>query len=223
MCGRFSQQLTSKELHHLYSLPGPIPLLNLRPRYNGAPTQDFAVCRLNETNRRTIVRLRWGLVPSWAKDIRIGTHLFNARAETVHFKPSFRAAFRSRRCLVPANGWFEWKRTAPVKQPWFVALANGSPLSFAALWERWNKAGEPIESFTIITTTTSPALAHIHERQPVVISPDHFTQWLNPDSPLPQLLDLMRRPCASPFVPHEVGTRVNHVANDDPGIIDSLP
>ncbi len=219
MCGRFTQQLSWQELHHLYSLSGEAPLLNSRPRYNGAPTQDFAVCRLDGTGRRAIAMLRWGLVPSWAKDVRIGARLINARSETVHFKPSFSAAFRFRRCLVPANGWFEWQRAGPARQPWFVALAEGSPLSFAALWERWDKAEEPVESFTIITTAATPDLAGIYERQPAVISPGRFDQWLDPAAPLPQLLDLVRQPCAGPFEPRAVSTRVNRVANDDAGIL----
>ncbi len=219
MCGRFTQQLSWQELHHLYSLSGEAPLLNLRPRYNGAPTQDFAVCRLDGPGRRTIAKLRWGLVPSWAKDIKIGARLINARSETVHFKPSFSAAFRFRRCLVPANGWFEWQRAGPARQPWFVAPAEGSPLSFAGLWERWDKAEVPVESFTIITTAATPELAGIHQRQPAIIPPERFDQWLDPASPLPQLLDLVREPCAGPFEPRAVSTRVNRVANDDPEIL----
>lgn len=219
MCGRFTQQMTWQQLHHLYSLSGQAPQPNLRARYNGAPTQDFAVCRLDETGGRTMARLRWGLVPSWAKDIRMGARLINARAETVHFKPSFSAAFRFRRCLVPANGWFEWKRAGCAREPWFVTLAEGSPLSFAALWERWNKAEEPVESFTIITTAATPDLAGIHERQPAIIPPGRFDQWLDPASPLPQLLDLVRQPCAGPFEPRAVSTRVNRVANDDPDLL----
>ncbi len=137
-------------------------------------------------------------------------------------KPSFSAAFRFRRCLVPANGWFEWKRDGPARQPWFVTLAEGSPLSFAALWERWDKAEEPVESFTVITTAATPDLAGIHERQPAIIPPGRFDQWLDPASPLPQLLELVREPCAGPYAPRAVSTRVNRVSNDDPGILDSL-
>ncbi len=133
MCGRFTQQLTLREIHDLCSLTGPALPLNLRPRYNGAPAQDFAACRLDVTGNRAIAKLRWGLVPSWAKDVGMGTRLINARAETVHTKPSYGAAFRSRRCLVPSNGWFEWQRTGHGKQPFFLALVGGSPLSFAAL------------------------------------------------------------------------------------------
>ena len=140
MCGRFTQQLSEDEMRNLFGLTQPTLPLDLPPRYNGAPTQDFAACRLDEMGRRVVTRLRWGLVPSWAKDVGIGARLINARAETVSDKPAYRAAFRARRCLVPANGWFEWQRAGRSKQPWFVALADGSPVSFAALWERWNKA-----------------------------------------------------------------------------------
>ena len=155
-CGRFTQQLTWRQIHDLYRLTGRAPPLNLQPRYNGAPAQDFAACRLDETGSRTIATLRWGLVPSWAKDSKMGTRLINARAETVHTKPSFGAAFRSRRCLVPANGWFEWQRAGHGKQPLFLALEDGSPLSFAALWEHWDNDGGVLESFTIVTTGGVP-------------------------------------------------------------------
>ena len=143
---------------------------------------------------RTMVQLRWGLVPSWTRDVRIATRLINARSETIHTKPSFGAAFGSRRCLVPADGWFEWQRTGYGKQPYFLALEDGSPLSFAALWEHWGKGINSLESFTIITTTASPELADIHHRQPAIIGPDRFDEWLDPTSPVPRLLDLVREP-----------------------------
>ena len=116
MCGRFTQQLTWRQIHDLYGLKGPPLPLNLQPRYNGAPGQ-IRRCRLDEDGNRAIVQLRWGLVPSWARDVRMGNRLINARSETVHAKPSFGAAFRSRRCLVPADGWFEWRRIGHSKQP----------------------------------------------------------------------------------------------------------
>ena len=115
-------------------------------------------------------------------------------AATVHDTPSFSAAFRSRRCMVPANGWFEWQRTGHAKQPYFLALADGSPLSFAALWECWNRGRESLESFTIITTAASPGLADIHHRQPVIVDPDRLADWLDPSSPMPRLLELLREP-----------------------------
>ena len=170
MCGRFTQKLTWRQIHDLYSLKGsPLPL-NLQPRYNVAPAQEFVACRLDEDGNRAIAQLQWGLVPSWAQDVRMGIRLINARSETVHHKPSFGAAFRSRRCLVPADGWFEWQRAGRGKQPYFLTLADGSPLSFAALWERWGKGSDSLESFTIITTAASPGLADIHHRQPAIIT-----------------------------------------------------
>ena len=146
MCGRFTQKLTWRELHDLYRLLLDAPPDNLRPRWNGAPTQDFAVCRLGQGGARRIARLRWGLVPFWAKDLKIGARLINARAETVHEKPAFRSAFKSRRCLIPADGWFEWQRSGAGKQPHFLSLADGSPLSFAGLWERWTKGDTNLRS-----------------------------------------------------------------------------
>ena len=220
MCGRFTQQLTEGELGTLYGPTQPTLPLGLPPRYNGAPTQDFATCRLDETGRRVVTRLRWGLVPFWAKDVGIGTRLINARAETVGDKPAYRAAFRARRCLVPANGWFEWQRAGRGKQPWFVALADGSPVSFAALWERWDKAGDCLETFTIITTEACASLVDIHHRQPAIIRPHHFGDWLDSTSRLDQLLDLVREPCTGPFEKRPVSIRVNSVANNDAAILD---
>ena len=219
MCGRFTQQLTEGEIHDLYGVTQPALPLDLPPRYNGAPTQDFAACRLDDTGRHVITRLRWGLVPSWATDVGIGVRLINARAETVCDKPAYRAAFRARRCLVPANGWFEWQRAGRAKQPWFVALADGSSVSFAALWERWDQADNGLETFTIITTQACNSLADIHHRQPAIIHPDCIAAWLDPASRSEQLLDLVREPCAGPFEKRPVSIRVNSVANNDAAIL----
>ncbi len=219
MCGRFTQQLTWRQIHELYQIPNLAPSLNLQTRYNGAPAQDFSACQLAKDGNRAIATLRWGLVPSWARDVRMGTRLINARAETVHTKPSFGDAFRSRRCLVPANGWFEWQRTGLGKQPYFLTLEDGSPLSFAALWERWDKGGTSLETFSVITTSAAPALTDIHHRQPAIIIPDRFDEWLDPTSPLQRLLDLVREPYHGPYERRAVSTRVNRVHNDDPDIL----
>lgn len=219
MCGRFTQNLTWGQIHDLYALTPTPPPLNLQPRYNGAPAQYFAACRLDESSNRAIAQLRWGLVPSWAQDVRMGTRLINARAETVHNKPSFRAAFRSRRCLVPADGWFEWQTTGHGKQPYFLASADGSPLSFAALWDHWDTGSDSIESFTIITTVASPELADVHHRQPAIIDPDRFDDWLDRTSPVPRLLDLVRKPYAGPYEKRAVSTRVNSIQNNDPDVL----
>ena len=123
---------------------------------------------------------------------------------------------------MPANGWFEWQRTGRGKQPFFLALEDGPPLSFAAVWERWTKGGESLESFTIVTKAASPELADIHHRQPAIIDSDGFDDWLDPVSPLPQLLELVRGPNAGPYERRPVSTRVNRVQNDDPGILDPV-
>ena len=141
MCGRITQQLSPDQMASCTACGQrrcrPIEL----PRYNGAPGQTSAPAGLSRTASRAIVRLRWGLVPSWARDARMGSRLINARAESVHYKPSFRAAFRLRRCLLPVDGWFEWQSRGRGKQPYFLTLKDGSPLSFAALWERWDPGG----------------------------------------------------------------------------------
>ena len=142
MCGRYTQKLTWAQIHALYRLPEQASSLNLEPRYNGCPTQHFAACRLDEDSTRTVAKLRWGLLPTWARDRKMAARLINARAETVHEKPAFRAAFRRRRCLVPADGWLEWRSEGGVKQPYYISAASGAPVSFAGLWERWEGADE---------------------------------------------------------------------------------
>ena len=219
MCGRFTVQLSGDDIVNLYDAAQPTLPLELPARYNGAPTQEFAACRLDETGRRAIARLRWGLVPFWSKDASMGSRLINARAETVHEKPAYRTAFRARRCLVPASGWFEWQGARGARQPWYIAPADGLPLSFAALWERWDRSGDGLETFTIITTEACEGLAGIHHRQPAIIHPDRFGDWLAPASPSEQLLDVVRRPCTGPFEKRPVSTRVNSVANNDAAIL----
>ena len=219
MCGRLSQNLTWQQIYTLYTLPVSTPRLDPQPRYNGAPTQDFALCRLDENGTRSMAVLRWGLVPFWAKDVKIGARLINARAETVHEKPAFRSAFRARRCLIPSNGWFEWKRTGGGKQPYFLALESSAPVSFAALWEQWGRDGQHIESFTIITTEASPGLTDIHDRQPAVVDPDDFTDWLDPGTPQETLQEIIGPPYEGPYEIRPVSDMVNRVANDTPDIL----
>lgn len=222
MCGRLSQNLTWQQIYTLYTLPVSTSRLDPQPRYNGAPTQDFALCRLDENGTRSMAVLRWGLVPFWAKDVKIGARLINARAETVHEKPAFRSAFRARRCLIPSNGWFEWKRTGGGKQPYFLALESSAPVSFAALWEQWGRDGQHIESFTIITTEASPGLTDIHDRQPAVVDPDDFTDWLDPGTPQETLKEIIGPPYEGPYEIRPVSDMVNRVANDTPDILTPL-
>ena len=219
MCGRLSQNLTWQQIYTLYTLPVSTPRLDPQPRFNGAPTQEFLLCRLDEGGTRSMAALRWGLVPFWAKDVKIGARLINARAETVKDKPAFRSAFRARRCLIPANGWFEWKRSGKSKQPYFLALESGSPLSFAALWEQWGRDGQHLETFTIVTTEASSALSDIHHRQPAVVDPDDFSDWLDPGTPLETLQEIIGPSHEGPYEIRPVSDRVNRVANDTPDIL----
>ena len=219
MCGRFTQKMSWKRLHSLYRMPAQATPLNLRARYNGCPTQDFAACRLDARGARAIAKLRWGLVPAWARDPKMGSRLINARAETVHEKPAFRAAFKRRRCLIPADGWLEWREEETGKQPWFIARASGEPVSFAGLWERWEKGDEPMETFTILTTAASPALEDIHHRQPAILEAEDFDAWLAPGAPQDRLLALARRSHEGPFERWPVSRRVNNARNDDPDLL----
>ena len=219
MCGRITQKMTWKEIHALYRMTEPAAPLNLEPRYNGCPTQDFAACRLDEGSTRSVAKLRWGLVPAWARDRKMAARLINARVETVHEKPAFRVAFRRRRCLVPADGWLEWRNEGGVKQPYCISAASGTPVSFAGLWERWEGAGEALESFAIVTTAASEALADLHHRQPAIVDAHDWEEWLAPDTRIERLLALASRPHPGPFARWAVSRRVNNPRNDDPNLL----
>ena len=203
----------------LYRLPAPAPTINPPVRWNGAPTQDFAACLLDDDGGRTIKALRWGLLPPWATDIRMGAKLINARAETAHAKPAFRHAFKRQRCLIPANGWFEWMREGKEKRPFLIEAADKSPLSFAGLWERWKRRREVVETFAVLTTEAHPDLAEIHARQPAVIAPGDFGAWLAPGASADDLLALARTPHPGPYKAAEVGGLVNNVRNDGPEVL----
>ena len=177
MCGRYSITTNVEALRRLFGFKGAP---NLQPRFNLAPTQPAPAIRLNATGERELSMLRWGLIPSWASDPLIGNRMINARAETLAEKPSFRAALKDRRCLILADGFYEWRKQGPKKQPYFITLADGSPFAMAGLWDRWTARGttETIESFTIITTAASPALAAIHDRMPVLLDSRDQEGWL---------------------------------------------
>ena len=228
MCGRFTQRFSWREVHAFLSLTGSAR--NLRSRYNVAPTQEVAVVRAADDGRR-LSMLRWGLIPGWAKDPRIGSRLINARAETASSKPSFRAAFRARRCLVPADGFYEWTGgRGATRQPWLIGLEDAVLFAFAGLWERWTvpegivltgslsacRPGDSVETFTILTTAAHEAVAALHHRMPVILPPDAFDPWLAGES-VP--LD----PYAPPALTvRPVSTLVNSPANDDPRCIEPV-
>ena len=221
MCGRITQDLNLKMLFDRYRLSGTTPALNLAPRYNGCPTQDFVAVR-RDGEERTLAKLRWGLVPGWAKDLKLGAKMINARSETVHEKPAFRSAFRRRRCVVPVNGWFEWRRENGEKQPYWLRPAGDEVFSLAGLWERWEKGEEPVETFTVLTTAASTALADIHHRQPVIVESMALDEWLDPGTSLERLRALASAGKEGPFERRAVSTRVNSARNDDAELLAPL-
>lgn len=222
MCGRFTNLLSWRELIDLYRLTlsadGPV---EWRPRYNGAPTQRFPVLRVGADGARELALMRWGLIPSWARDPKIGNSLINARAETVAEKPAFRAAFRSRRCLIPADGFYEWRRLAGGgKQPYRIGLSNGGPFSFAGLWERWDGGPEPLETFTIVTDMPNDLVQSIHNRMPVIVGPGDYDAWLAGDGAAARAL--LRPFPATRMRAYPVSSRVGSPRNDDPALIEPV-
>ena len=216
MCGRFTQVVEARELAALYGVEAPD--VAPPPRWNGAPTQAFLVCRLDAAGWRVLSLQRWGLVPSWARDRAIGRRMINARSETVHERPAFRSAFRRRRCLVPANGWFEWRRTPAGKEPAWIRLAGGRPFSLAGLWETWGEGATRMESFTLLTCPAGEALEHVHARQPVVVAPEGYGAWLAAGTPASRV----QAPHPGPFEVRRVGAVVNDPRNDGPEVVRAM-
>jgi putative SOS response-associated peptidase YedK len=214
MCGRFTLTVSARVLADLFQIE---ELPNLEPRYNIAPTQPVLIVRVTAASRREFAETRWGLIPSWAKDPKIGARMINARAETVAEKPSFRSAVRSRRCLIPADGFYEWRKVPGGKQPYLIRFADASPFAFAGLWERWPGGdGGPVESCSIITTTPNRLVAEIHDRMPVIVPNQRHVDWLQPELP-PQLLGELLVPHTSQGMEAiPVSKHVNSPANDDP-------
>jgi putative SOS response-associated peptidase YedK len=177
MCGRFALFASGEELRQRYPM---VDIPELEPRYNVAPTQQVAALRATDSGR-ALSMLRWGLVPSWATDVSIGYKLLNARAETVAEKPSFRSAFKKRRCVVPASGYYEWQKTgARNKLPHFIRPRDGGLFSFAGLWESWHDPhGEIIESCTIVTTEANAVTRPVHDRMPLILDPSAEALWLD--------------------------------------------
>ena len=192
MCGRFNLITNGDALVDFFQLEQG---LELTPRYNIAPSQTVPVVR-NEGSGRHLALHRWGLVPAWAKDPKTGYRMINARAETVAEKPAFRTAFRRRRCLIPATGFYEWKAVQGGKQPYHIRISEGRLFAFAGLWERWtNPEGGILESCTIIVTSANEAVSPIHDRMPVIPDPADYVLWLDPDVDDPVELLPLLRPC----------------------------
>ena len=213
MCGRYSFTSPLEAVRRLFQVSGGG---NLAPRYNIAPTQPAVVARpsLKPGEARELAILTWGLVPSWAKDAAIASKLINARAETVAEKPSFRNAFRRRRCLVPADGFYEWKAAPGGKQPYRVSFEDERPFAFAGIWEHWQGAdGSEIESFAIVTTDANALLRPLHPRMPVILEPEQHAPWL--DTGNEDAGALLGPYAGEGLCYYPVSRHVNNVRNDD--------
>jgi putative SOS response-associated peptidase YedK len=215
VCGRFTLTSTPEELARRFGLDVPP---ELAPRFNIAPGQEVLAVRAAAGAARTLGLLRWGLVPAWAENPQVGYRMINARAETLAERPAFREAFRARRCLVPADGFYEWANRGGAKQPYYIGVAGGGPIGFAGLYERWRDAdGGLLESCAIVTTDASAAIRDIHPRMPVILDPADFARWLDPELLDPEPLRALLRPLPDAAIRfHPVGSQVNDVSLDDP-------
>jgi len=223
MCGRFVGYRNKEELLDLF----PIDICNIEVTgsYNIAPSQEILAI-VRRDNKNYLEKFHWGLVPSWAKDVSMGARMINARAETVHSKPSFRSAFKQRRCLILTDGFYEWSGDAGSKQPYFMTIMDEKPFAFAGLWERWDDKGKQSSEYrscAIITTTASDSMRHIHHRMPVILKPEVYQQWLDPEFQDTQgLREILNSMTITEFASHPVSRQVNTVRNNEPSNIKPL-
>jgi putative SOS response-associated peptidase YedK len=221
MCGRFARKSTQEVLADWFGLElEEMPWF--APSYNAAPQSIQPAVRLNrDSGRREVVLLRWGLVPCWAKDAKIAYNTINARAEDVALKPTFREALKKRRCLVPADAFYEWQRLdLKTRRPFAFALASGEPYAFAGLWESWRpKDGAPLETFTILTTDPNQLMEPIHNRMPVILEPKGYDRWLDPGDPARPSVDLLCSYAAERMKAWPVSDRVGNVRNNGPELL----
>jgi len=221
MCGRFTLATPPQIVAEFFELPA-VP--DLQPRYNIAPTQGVpaVVVTLNEPERR-LQLFRWGLIPASADDPSIGNRMINARAETAAEKPAFREAFRRRRCLVIADGFYEWQKLPKRKQPFYVRMRDAKPFAFAGLWDCWRKGDEPIRSCTLLTCPPNELVASMHDRMPVILDPNNYAVWLDPQVTEEELLASLLAPFpAERMTGYPVSTRVNAATQDDPACIEPM-
>jgi putative SOS response-associated peptidase YedK len=216
MCGRFTLTVPPELIADLYDLEVP---LAYRPRFNIAPTQPVAV--IANRAERAVELFRWGLIPRWAKDAKIASRLINARSETLAEKPSFKQAYQRRRCLVLADGFYEWRKRGKVRIPQRFVLRGREPFAFAGLWESWSPpGGDEIHSCTIITTAANVLVAPVHDRMPVILPRDAHDAWLDPEPRAPETLrDLLHPYPSAEMESYEVSTAVNSVRADGPECI----
>lgn len=221
MCGRYAIVLAGDgTLQRRFSLEELVD--DPPPRFNVAPTQTLPVIVRNSPNR--VEMMRWGLIPSWAKDASIGSRMINARAETVAEKPAFRRPLRAQRCLVPASGFFEWKREGDSKTPHFIYLPEEPLFAFAGLYDRWHDPdGQVVQSYTILTTEANDLMADIHTRMPVILRREDEDEWLDPDNTEPEhVLPLLRPYSAGEMAAYPVSRLVNRPINDTPDVLERV-
>ncbi|MCL4201390.1 MAG: SOS response-associated peptidase [Pirellulaceae bacterium] len=220
MCGRFTLRTNPHQLALIFGceIPSDLPA-----SYNVAPTQSVAALRGCEDGQREFTLLRWGLIPHWAKETSIGNRMINARAETIAEKPAFRSAFRQRRCLVLADGYFEWQKMGKSKQPFLIRMCDEAPFAMAGLWESWSdpQQGGTVASCTVITTEANELTRPIHDRMPVILSAESYDLWLNPrQHDHDVLLPLLRPFDSHAMVANPVSPRVNNPRNNDPECVE---
>jgi putative SOS response-associated peptidase YedK len=218
MCGRFTLTRSAAEVAEHFGLAA-VP--ELVARFNAAPSQELPIVRVRSSGERVLERRRWGLVPHWAKDMALGARLINARIESVLERPAFREAVRSRRCLVPADGFFEWQGKARARRPFHIALPSGALFAIAGLYERWHGPGsEVVDSFTLLTRPARGVVATLHDRMPLIVDPPGYVGWLDPSAPDPAgLLRALPEALGGALVARPVSTRVNDVRHDDPSCL----
>lgn len=219
MCGRYTLSQSGDAIATAFGISA-IP--NLPPRFNIAPTQNVPAVLQTEGDRE-IDLLHWGLIPSWAKDLSIGNKMINARAETIAEKPSFRNAFKRRRCLIVSDGFFEWQRREKRKQPYYFRVGKGELFAFAGLWEHWqDTSGTEINSCTIVTTSPNELMAEIHDRMPVILHAEDYDRWLDPDANSSELQSLLRPYEADRMQHYPVSLEVNNPKHDSPTCIEPV-
>jgi len=217
MCGRFVSKVDADLERHFNLQKVSFDFSS----YNVAPGRNVPVVRKDESGGRELVLMRWGLIPHWAKEERIGYKMINARAETVASKPAFRQPFKRHRCLIPANGFYEWRKTQSGKTPYYIRLKNDPVMGFAGLWDIWtNPEGERIESCTIITTAANEVIRPLHDRMPLIIRPDAYGVWLTGN--VDGASDVVGMPSSVQLETYPVSTRVNKPVNDDPRCIERV-
>lgn len=224
MCGRFAFFSAHESVARLFGI-ADAPAIE--PRWNIAPTQFVAAVRESaRTPGRRITLLYWGLVPHWAGEKAIGARMLNARCETLKDKPAFRDAYRRRRCVVPADGYYEWQRAGALRQPWYIGLASGEAFGIAGLWEFWRDpvSGDPLESCTLVTTLPAASIAHLHDRMPAILPPESYAEWLDPRNEELERLDRLLVPYdAAALSARPVSRRVNDARNEGADLIDPVP